>query len=265
MTLALSPGCGARFDSVEAVDQYLACLSATGFGAVSLGLDQIKPFTVNGATGLQLLRRMLEHHGLDCSDILTVSVRGQERDEAESTKFITDVAHGVGARSILLVCFTKPTDAVMQRLDRLAAITVQAQVKLALEFAPGLAIDSIQKGLEVCATIGSDRMGLVVDTWHFFRGPSTWADLETVPLENVLLVQFDDAPPAISADVMDETTNRRTWPGQGSFELQRFATTLSDRGWAGVSSVEVLSDETRLLDMHTFVRTAYESSKPYWP
>ena len=111
---------------------------------------------------------------------------------------------------------------------------------------------------------GIKRSALMVDTFHFCRGESTWDQLESLPLEALGYVQFDDALPPETDDVMHETTNRRTMPGDGEFPLERFATTLTSRGWSGLVSIEVLSAELRLLDIATFARRAHESTAPYW-
>jgi sugar phosphate isomerase/epimerase len=114
------------------------------------------------------------------------------------------------------------------------------------------------------AAAGPDRAGLLVDTWHFFSGDSTWEDLAEAPLEMIAHVQFDDALPRLSEDQMDETMNRRAMPGHGTFDLERFATTLLARGWSGLVSVEVLSRELARLPVAEFARLAYASSARYW-
>ncbi len=136
--------------------------------------------------------------------------------------------------------------------------------RLAVEFAPTGAIDSINGALDVVEQVGPERSGILIDSWHFFRGPSEWEDLATVPLERIAYVQFDDALDPLSDDVMSETTDRRTWPGQGTLDLSRFASTLTTRGWDGMVSVEVLSREHRALDVATFTRLAFETSQPFW-
>lgn len=63
---------------------------------------------------------------------------------------------------------------------------------------------------------------------------------------------------------MHETMDRRAMPGEGELDLARFARTLTERGWAGLVSVEVLSASLRQLDIGTFARRAYETTAPYW-
>ena len=63
---------------------------------------------------------------------------------------------------------------------------------------------------------------------------------------------------------MDETLNRRAMPGDGDFELERFASTLLERGWQGLVSVEVLSRDLRQLPVDEFAGRAYETTARYW-
>ena len=112
--------------------------------------------------------------------------------------------------------------------------------------------------------LGVGRAGVLIDTWHFFRGDSTWAQLARVPLDQIAYVQFDDAPPPVSDNGIRETMHRRVMPGDGTFDLSRFASTLLDRGWSGLVSVEVLNAGLRELPVPDFARRAYETTAPYW-
>jgi len=46
-------------------------------------------------------------------------------------------------------------------------------------------------------------------------------------------------------------------PGDGTFEFERFAATLLDRGWLGTVSVEVLNAGLRRLPVPEFAELAY--------
>ena len=84
-----------------------------------------------------------------------------------------------------------------------------------------------------------------------------------MPLGRIAYVQFSDAPDARSDDLLDETMNRRVMPGNGGFELERFASTLLlERGWEGLVSIEVLSRDLGRLPVAEVRRLAYESTSP---
>ena len=109
------------------------------------------------------------------------------------------------------------------------------------------------------------RAGLLLDTWHFFRGATTWDDLASVPLDAIAYVQFDDAlPPEAGRSMIAETLHRRALPGEGELDLRRFAGTLLDRGWAGTVSAEVLNAELRTRPLDEITRRTYETTAAYW-
>src|SRR4029453_16518197 len=69
---------------------------------------------------------------------------------------------------------------------------------------------------------GNTRTGVIVDTWHFFRGDDEWPDLEALPVDELAFVQFSDGLPA-GMDSGYDTLHRRAIPGDGEFDLDRFS------------------------------------------
>jgi sugar phosphate isomerase/epimerase len=259
----LAPGAGGTIDTVADLDRYLGCVADAGFSAVSLGLAQLAPVT-REPRRFELAAELVASHGLRCTDVIGLTVRRNDADAMETTATLCEAVAALGAESILTILFTRVSDESLDRLDRCAAQAAKVGARLAMEFVPGGPVSRISEALAVTDAIGPDRMGVLIDTWHFFRGGSTFEELETIPLDRIALVQFDDALPAEGIDVMHETTDRRTWPGQGEFDLHRFAQVLTGRGWSGLVSVEVLSAELRQLDLPAYTAAAYATTQPYW-
>jgi sugar phosphate isomerase/epimerase len=170
----------------------------------------------------------------------------------------------LGVELVLTIFGSPPTSEAVEALSQCADLLATEGAKPAIEFAPASPVATIAQADAVVCELGPQRATILADSWHFSRGQSTWEQLETVPLEHLGIVQFDDAPPPISDDLMDETTNRRTWPGEGEFDLTRFATTLLDRGWCGPVAVEVLSTQARALSIEDYARRSYDTTAPYW-
>jgi sugar phosphate isomerase/epimerase len=137
---------------------------------------------------------------------------------------------------------------------------------MAVEFSPLGPISSIGDGMEVVRAVnrGGGHAGLMIDSWHFCFGDSTWADLAEVPLDDIAYVQFTDALKPESPRLVRETLHRRALPGEGVLELDRFAATLLDRGWDGIVSVEVLNAEFRTLPIDELTRRLHDTTAPYW-
>jgi len=225
-----------------------------GFSAVGLGVPQ-----ANEAAAASLAA-----NGVRCHELLALVLGRDEEANLRSAHELAEAADAVRAEWVLTTFRAPLTSDSAPGIARCAATVAEAGAKMAAEFSPLGQVTSIPAALAVVDAAGADRAGVIIDTWHFFRGDSTWENLKTVPLERIAYVQFDDAPEAVSDDAMDETMNRRVMPGDGGFELERFASILLERGWEGLVSVEVLSQDLRQLPVPEFARVAYETTARYW-
>jgi sugar phosphate isomerase/epimerase len=154
--------------------------------------------------------------------------------------------------------------AALELFDRISAIVNQSGPRVALEYLPWTPVDSIATARVYVDHVGVDRAGVLVDSWHHFRGPDSYADLESLPLDHIAYVQFDDALPMVCDDLLNETVNRRVFPGEGEFDLPGFCSRLTDKGFDGVVSLEILSDDWRGKDLGEFAERVYRSGAQYW-
>ena len=202
--------------------------------------------------------------GLRCHELLALVVTPDEEATLSRARRLAEAAAVMSAQWVLTT-FAAPLGAETRPLiEACAAMFAEAGSRMAVEFSPLGAVTSITSGLAVVEAAGAGRAGVMIDSWHFFRGDSSWEQLDRVPLDRIAYVQFCDAPPPVSDNGMHETMHRRAMPGDGTFELDRFASTLLDRGWAGLVSVEVLSAELHELGVPEFARMAYRSTARYW-
>jgi sugar phosphate isomerase/epimerase len=247
--LALSPD--SRWDI--GTSGLIAAAGNAGFSALGL------PEKHAAAAG-----ELLAQAGLRCHEMQALVVSTDEESTLRSASRLAAAAAAVRAPWVLTV-FTAPLEATAPLIERCSAVLAEAGTRMAVEFSPLGPVPSLAAALDVADIAGADRAGVVIDTWHFFRGGGTWEDLARVPLGRIAYVQFADAPPPVSDNGMKETMHRRVMPGDGEFDLDRFAATLLDRGWSGVVSVEVLSAELRQLPVPEFAKLAYQSTARYWP
>jgi sugar phosphate isomerase/epimerase len=202
--------------------------------------------------------------GLRCHELLALVLCADEEATLRRARQLAEAAAVVNAQWVLTTFAVPLNPGNRPLIERCAAMFAEAGAGMAVEFSPLGAVTSIAAGLEVVKAAGVERAGVVIDSWHFFRGDSTWDQLERVPLDRIAYIQFNDALRPVSEDGMHETMHRRAMPGDGTFELGRFASTLLERGWAGVVSVEVLSAELRELPVPDFTRLAYQTTARYW-
>jgi len=253
ITMGLTPGAGVTIRTIADLDGYLGAVADAGFRAVSLSADQLGGDPAGAA-------RLLRTHGLACSDLMSVRVTRDEDASLEAARALRPAIEAVAAAAVLTMLWTRVSE---ESLDRLGRVADLLGVPVALEFAPG-PVATLEAAEAVVGVVGPDRATILADTFHFFRGGSTRAMLESVPVEHIGIVQFNDALPAESDDYMHETIDRRAWPGDGEFDLDWFTATLRQRGWHGVVAVEVLSAELRRLPVAEYARRGYQTTVPYW-
>jgi sugar phosphate isomerase/epimerase len=251
--LALGPGPAFGIGTPERLGTYARAVVAAGFTAVSLDAARL-PADLGAAAAI------LDHHHLRCTDLLTLTVTRDEDATMGAARALRPAVDALGPDAVLTLVWTRISEESVDRIGRAADVL---GVPLALEFSPG-PVPTIDAALGLAAALGPRRATVVADTFHFFRSGSTWAMLEDAPVDRIGIVQFTDGLPGRSADYLAETVNRRTWPGDGEFPLERFAATLRHRGWDGVVSVEVLSERLRDLPVEDFARLAHRSTAAYW-
>jgi sugar phosphate isomerase/epimerase len=247
--LALTPDGRWDFPTADVV----SAASTAGFTAVGVNADRIDAAAVEAyATA-----------GVRCHELLALVVTDDESATLASAEQLADRAHTIGAEWVLTV-FT--ANVPPSRIRRCAKLFDDAGAGMAVEYTPLGAIPSIADGMEaVQAAHRGGRAGLMIDSWHFCFSDNTWDDLAAVPLDDIAYLQFTDAlEPEFRERMIRESLHRRAVPGEGILELDRFATTLLEKGYDGMVSVEVLSAELRGLPVDVLVGRLYATTAPYW-
>lgn len=254
MQLALTPD--SRWDAT--LEEVVAAAAGAGFSNVS----------ITGAAAGEAAAAVFARAGVGCHEVLGLLVTADEEKTLDAAAGLAEAAAVMGAPWALTIFGARPSADLVARA---AAAIAEGGARMAVEFSPLGAVPSISAGLEVVAAAGPGRAGLMIDSWHFSHGPSTWEDLAALRPDQIAYVQFTDALPPESGNPAPESENlarecmhRRALPGEGTLELERFASTLAGTGWDGLVSVEVLSAELRRLPVAEAIRRAYETTARFW-
>jgi sugar phosphate isomerase/epimerase len=234
----------------------VSAASAAGFAAVGINADRVDA-AASGAYATSDVR---------CHEVLALVVSDDEPATMAAAEQLANAAAAMGAAWVLTVFTTPLTTRTAKLIQRCAKGFADAGAGMAVEFSPLGPISSIGDGMEVVRAVnrGGGHAGVMIDSWHFCFGENSWADLATVPLDDIAYVQFTDALKPESQRLVRETLHRRALPGEGILELHRFAATLLDRGWDGIISVEVLNAEFRTLPIDELTRRLHDTTTPYW-
>ncbi|HEX5445451.1 MAG TPA: sugar phosphate isomerase/epimerase, partial [Pirellulales bacterium] len=135
-----------------------------------------------------------------------------------------------------------------QDLDRVRASLVQAAglarehgLRLALEFQSNATLgNNLQTAAALVAEADSPQLGLCVDAFHYYLGPSKPEDLAYLSRENLFHVQLSDlsgTPRELAAD------GDRILPGDGDFQFMPILNALRSIDYQGYVSVELMNPQ----------------------
>ena len=246
------------------LERALDAAVGAGFELVGLDVPYISAYLDRGHS-LDDLASALDRRNLRCYELAAVE-GGSDIDAClDGARFVMEIARAIRAQCLLTYLTAPPERAVVALLEQVAELAVGAGARLAVEPLPWSPLNAIGQARSLVREIGVDRTGVLVDTWHFFRGPSAWPDLVGLPVEEIAYIQFDDALPLVSDDLENETMTRRAFPGEGELPLQEFCDCLIANGFDGVISIEVLSESMRRdLDVEIYARRVWETTAPMW-
>jgi sugar phosphate isomerase/epimerase len=114
-------------------------------------------------------------------------------------------------------------------------------VRLALEFQKGASFcASLDTTLALIAQCGGEGLGVCLDLFHYYTGPSKFEDLAYLSLDNLGWVQLCDLsgiPRELAGD------GDRILPGEGDFQIGPILDHLGRIGYTGYVSLEVLNPQ----------------------
>jgi sugar phosphate isomerase/epimerase len=237
-------------DGTLSLEQRAAAVATGGFTYLGWLGDA---YSAERAAGLSDadIRAILAHHGVSVAEVeflwgwATAGDPGTDWRQQEAT--LLELADLVGAHHLNCgdIGLSGPILAIDDVIERFAGICDRAAehgLVVALEFLPWSEIPDAAAAWEIAGRAGRPNGGVLVDTWHYFFGPSDPAQLRAIPPERIVVAQLSDAGPR-QGELMDDTSHRRRPPGEGDLDLIGFLRLLDELGVRAPISVEVFSDE----------------------
>jgi 2-keto-myo-inositol isomerase len=126
-------------------------------------------------------------------------------------------------------------------LGEAAEVARGAGIRLALEFQKTARFcASLDTTLALIAQCSAEGLGVCLDVFHYYTGPSKFEDLAYLTPENLAWVQVSDlsgTPRELAGDA------DRILPGDGDFQLEPILNALGEIGYDGHVSLEVLNPQ----------------------
>jgi sugar phosphate isomerase/epimerase len=238
-------------------------VAAAGFRGIGLDAYTVGDYVASGGR-LADLAELLHARGLACTDVGVLLVGSP--DVLGAAEELTRLALETGARVCLASHFASMSqEQAKQELSRAAELLAAAGVRIALEFVAYGVLRTLAEAIELCEAVGWERCGLLVDTWHVFRGGQPLSLLRSLDGEQIAIVHVNDGAPTAADDAVDEGRFGRLPVGAGAFPLVEFAAALEATGYRGVISAEVLSAELRMRPPEEGAGKLMRSLRESWP
>jgi sugar phosphate isomerase/epimerase len=150
-----------------------------------------------------------------------VEVRDRGRD--------LDIMAELGAACLGGVAMDPDPARVIDQFGALAEMAQARDLKVTIEFAPGLAVSTLDQALALVAQVDRANFRVLVDAMHFFRSGGDVAALAAIDPNLIGYAQLCDCPRvAVDSDYMREATFDRLPPGEGELPLADFVRALPD-------------------------------------
>jgi len=254
-----------RFGLAERV----AAASKAGFSGIGLAIEDYANCRRRGMSDTEM-RTILDDHGIRAAELEFLQNWWHEDDRGRRARADEDLfyaaADAFGSRHLNVGC-AEPRGA-LPRLeivaDRFAALCDRAArhgLLVAFEFLPWSDVPDAAAAGQLIKLADRQNGGILIDTWHYFRGAADPAQVRSIPADRFFLIQFDDADPVQVDGYMEDTTRRRRLPGEGGFDLIGFIQMLDEMGVNAPVSVEILSDEQRSRPLAEAARLAYDTTR----
>lgn len=242
--------------------EQLEAAAQAGFGCVVLDSGSLDAYLRQGGS-LAGLRARVDALALHCLAVAEIGIVEDTECVIAAARPLLDAARALQApylqASVMGVAGNCQESA--RALEQLAAA---AGATVALEFLPFGGINGIAaaQGFIRAAELCNTR--LLLDSWHFFQGPSTWEQLRELWPQQIAYLQCSDHAVIGVDNPLHATVNERLLPGEGVFELARFCTELRSIGFDGVLSCEVLSSAWRERTPAQYALAEFAATRRYW-
>lgn len=246
--------------------------SATGFQAITVWPKDYRGALAEGYSAADL-RLLLSDRGLVVADLEPLLTwlppevgggadPGPYADAVEADFYA--MAEALGARSLNLAQGFGDTIDLDGAAEAFAGVCDRARehgLLVTIEFLPWSGIADVATALQLVERAGRPNGQILVDTWHWFRGPSDLAQLRALPGARVGSVQINDAPTLAADDPIAETMEARRLPGAGELPLVEVIRILDAIDSSAPIGVEVFSKELQRLPAEEAARRCAEAGR----
>jgi 2-keto-myo-inositol isomerase len=252
------------FDFRTSIEGY----AKAGIRAVEVVLAKAREFAEKESPAAA--RRLLDDLGVKAASssnqLGIIEPSPNRAKNLDDLKWKCELAQRLGADRIVAVpaMTTKPTEDDYKRgIDNLreaAEVSGAFNVALLFEFSRFFTLaSSLTTALQFVRGANHPHVKLMIDTYHFWIGPSKFEDLELLRDGELAHMHFEDTPREPVRELLEQ--RHRVLPGDGVAPLRKIVDAVVRKHYAGALSVELMDPAFQSMDpfqLATKVKTAVE-------
>lgn len=249
MKIALNGATTMRAD----LETDIKAASQAGFDLIEIWAAKLREFLKTKTVAD--LKKLLVENNLEpysINSIEHITFRNDEdyaRIKAE-TEELSRIAAEIGCPYVVVVPGKLPVKSSRQEivdesvkvLNELADIAENYNVGLAFEFLGQLdcSVQTLDLAKEIVEQVDRKNVGLVIDTFHFYAGDSTFEAIETLDPEKLFVFHINDAEDLPKESLTDA---HRLYPGTGILPIREIKQRFDKIGYDRMVSIEIFRPE----------------------
>lgn len=237
--------------------------SHAGFAWIAFDVPSLDLHVARGGS-LSDLRQRMDANGLRALTLHAVGIDGDIIRTEATGRHASQYCEALGIAYLNASLRVPLDEAAISGIKRMRELASMAGSSFAMEYFAHSHVNSLEKLIRILDAADVRGRSIILDAWQFFASGDSWQALEDLPVDDIAYVQFSDHKTPIEGAFFEETVQHRLFPGEGDFELNRFARTLQGKAYRGIVGVEVLSATSRSLAIETFAQRAIGAAKAIW-
>lgn len=267
MKIALNGATTMRAD----LETDIKAASAAGFELIELWASKLREFLKTKTVAD--LKRLLDENNLEpysINSIEHITFRSDEdyvQIKAECEEY-SKIAGEINCPYVVVVPGKLPENATEEEiidesvkvLNELADIAEKYKVGLAFEFLgqTDCSVQTLDLDKKIIERVNRENVGLVIDTFHFYAGNSSFEAIETLDPQKLFIFHINDAEDLPKAELTDA---HRLYPGEGILPIKEIKARLDKIGYDRMVSIEIFRPEYWDKDPFEVAKNAREATE----
>jgi sugar phosphate isomerase/epimerase len=215
------------------IPQLVEIAAATGYGAVTVTPAMYFEARAAGHSDADL-RARLDANGVAVAvvDPLLAALPGCPSPDSVAPRFRATFEHGeadcvqvalaLGAPRVNVAHYMgapTPVDALAEAVAGVARRVAEHGLAVCVEFMPEGSLTDLDTALAIVEAADTPNVGILLDTWHFFRTGGRPEDVAALPGGTITGLQVSDARSELFGVGTDARVRDRMLPGEGAIPL----------------------------------------------